>query len=361
MKLNVFFIISLLASVLYGQIPSGYYDSAEGKIGYELKTALKNIIDGHTVLSYGSLNNYYSQLDKDLYYENDGTLLDIYSEKPNGPDPYNYGFGNGDQCGNYNSENDCWNKEHVFPQGFFNEKLPMRSDLHQVLPVDGYVNNRRSNFNFGKVNNPTWTSMNGSKVGPCSSPGSSGTCFEPIDEFKGDIARIMLYFATRYENEVTSNGWKPHTTPNSPLNGTNNQVYKDWIIDLFLSWHEQDPVSQKEIDRNNGVYQLQGNRNPYVDHPEWVRKVWDPENANVNDLEKQTIKIFPNPVKDVLKIEAQSSIERIEVYNLNGEMMQNLKPNSFSATINFGHFPAGVYLLKTITKEKVSTQKIIKK
>lgn len=361
MKLNVFFIISLFASVLYAQIPSGYYNAAEGKEGYELKTALRSIIAGHSVLSYGSLNNYYSQTDRDLYYENDGTLLDIYSEKPDGPDAYNYGFGSGDQCGNYNSENDCWNKEHVFPQGFFNEKLPMRSDLHHVLPTDGYVNNRRNNFNFGKVNNPTWTSTNGSKVGPCASPGSSGTCFEPIDEFKGDIARIMFYFATRYENEVTSSGWKHHATENNPLNGTNDQVYEDWIIDLFLDWHTQDPVSQKEIDRNNKVYQIQHNRNPYVDHPEWVRKVWDPENASTMDVEKNAVQIFPNPVRDVLKIEAKHPIENIELYNVNGQKVSFSTPNLPKTEINMSHLPAGIYILKSTIQGKVTTQKVVKK
>ena len=251
LKLNNLLFILAFSNLACAQIPSGYYDDAEGLEGYELKTALKNIIDGHTVLSYGSLDSKYSQTDRDQYYENDGSLLDIYSEKPNEGDAYNYGFGTGDQCGQYNSEADCWNKEHIFPQGFFNEQLPMRSDLHQVLPTDGYVNGMRSNYPFGEVNNASWTSTNGSKRGSSASPGHTGVVFEPIDEFKGDVARILFYFATRYENEVTSSSWdNPNSDPNNPLNGTNDQVYEDWFVDVLLSWHAMDPVSQKEIDRN---------------------------------------------------------------------------------------------------------------
>ena len=349
-----------LCSVACAQIPNGYYDSAQGLQGYALKTALKNIIKNHTVLSYGSLNGYYNQTDKDLYFENDGSLLDIYSEKPTSAEAYTYGFGNADQCGTYDEEGDCWNKEHVFPQGFFNEQLPMRTDLHQVLPTDGYVNNRRGNYNFGKVNSASWTSTNGSKVGPNVFPGYSGTVFEPIDEFKGDIARIMLYFATRYEDQVTSSSWDNHNTQNNPLNGTNNQVYEDWIIELFIAWHQQDPVSQKEIDRNNKVYQIQGNRNPFVDHPEWVLLVWRP-NMDVSEVNAQEVSFFPNPVKNILNIKSEKTIEKIEIISATGQKVQTGKPNSKDVEINMNHLPKGVYIVKYTIDGKVSTEKVVKK
>jgi endonuclease I len=348
-----------LSSIACAQVPNGYYDSAEGLEGYELKTALKNIIKNHTAHSYGSLNNFYSQTDKDLYYENDGTLLDIYSEKPNGPDAYNYGFGNGDQCGNYNSEADCWNKEHVFPQGFFNEQLPMRSDLHHVLPTDGYVNNRRGNYNFGKVGSATWTSTNGSKVGSSATPGFSGTVFEPIDEFKGDIARILFYFATRYEDQVTSSSWDHHATTNNPLNGTKTQVYEDWIIDLLVQWHTQDPVSQKEIDRNNKVYQIQNNRNPFVDHPEWVYTIWAPNMANV-EVTKAEITVYPNPAKEKVSLNADQTIEKYEVLNSGGQRILSGTPNSKNVDIQIKHLPKGVYIISTTINGKTSSHKLVK-
>lgn len=362
MRLNILLFTFALSAVACAQIPNGYYDDAEGLEGYELKSALKNIINGHTVLSYGSLSDYYIQMDKDLYYENDQSVLDIYSERPNGPDSYNYGFGNGDRCGNYSGEGDCWNKEHIFPQGFFNEQLPMRTDLHQVLPTDGYVNGRRSNYPFGKVGSATWTSTNGSKVGSCSTPGHSGTCFEPIDEFKGDIARIMFYFATRYENEVTSNSWdNPNGDNNNPLNGTNDQVYEDWFVDIMLQWHHEDPVSEKEIFRNNKIYQIQHNRNPFVDNPQWVDAIWG-DGMNVSDLNSKTkVDLYPNPVKSVLNLKSDSKIEKIEIFNISGAKVQTGKPNSNDVEINVGHLANGTYILKMTIDGKVSTEKFLKK
>lgn len=359
-RLTAFILSICFSTVACAQIPEGYYDGTEGLSGYELKTALKNIIKNHTVLSYGSLNSYYVQTDKDLYYENDGSLLDIYSEKPNGPDAYNYGFGAGDQCGSYNSEGDCWNKEHIFPQGFFNEQLPMRTDLHQVLPTDGYVNNRRGNYNFGKVGSASWTSTNGSKVGNNVWPGYSGTVFEPIDEFKGDIARIMLYFATRYEDQVTSSSWDHHSTPNNPLNGTNDQVYEDWLIDLFLHWHELDPVSQKEIDRNNRVYQIQGNRNPFVDHPEWVNAIWG-DGMATQEVAKSRVSVYPNPVKNILNLKADKNIQKVELLNAAGQKVQSGKPNTKEVEINMGSLPKGVYVVKYTIESKTASEKVVKK
>ena len=361
MKLKNLLLVLPLSACACAQIPNGYYDSAEGLQGYELKTVLKNIIDNHTVLSYNGLNDLYVQIDKDLYYENDNSLLDMYSEKPNSADAYNYGFGDGDQCGNYNSEADCWNKEHIFPQGFFNEQLPMRTDLHQVLPTDGYVNNRRSNYPFGEVNNATWTSTNGSKVGQNTTPGFSGTVFEPIDEFKGDVARILLYFATRYENEVTSNGWDDHDAdPSNPLNGTNNQVYEDWYIDLLLSWNEMDPVSEKEIDRNNGVYDIQGNRNPFVDHPEWANAIWNP-GMNTTDVNNLELTIYPNPAKSVLNLSADKNISKVELFDLAGKKIQSKSSDSNEISMNLNHLKSGVYLIKATIDGKIISQKFIKK
>ena len=252
---------------IYAQAPDGYYDDAEGKTGYELKTALKEIItEGHTDQGYDSLYDLYRQSDSDNYYENDGTVLDMYSENPTDDDPYEYVHGD-DECGNYDGEGDCYNREHIMPQSAFDRETPMKDDGHFVVPADGYVNNRRSNYPFGIVEDPEWTSLNGSKVGPNSTAGYSETVFEPIDEFKGDIARMLFYVATRYEDEIDE--WD-----NDMLNGTNDQVFADWFLEILLQWHEDDPVSQREIDRNEAVYDYQGNRNPFIDHPEWVNEIW---------------------------------------------------------------------------------------
>lgn len=253
--------ISLFIRV-QAQIPPGYYDSADGLQGFTLKTALYNIIKGHTQRSYDNLWTDFESTDK----KTNGKVWDMYSDIPNGTPPYEYTFDT-DQCGNYGSENDCYNREHSMPKSWFNDAYPMYSDLFHLYPTDGYVNGKRSNYPFGQVGSASWTSMNGSKLGTSSYPGYSGIVFEPIDDYKGDFARTYFYMATRYENVVSN--WS-----NTILSGNNTTVYVTWAVNLLLEWHVADPVSQKEIDRNNAIYQIQHNRNPYIDFPEWVHSIW---------------------------------------------------------------------------------------
>lgn len=127
----------------------------------------------------------------------------MYSENPSGADPYVYQHGV-KKCGNYNTEGDCYNREHIVPQSFFGSSSPMVSDIHHIPPTDGKVNGMRSNNPFGVVTSPTFTSQNGSKLGKNTTAGYSGVVFEPIDAFKGDIARMVFYFVTRYESKLSS-------------------------------------------------------------------------------------------------------------------------------------------------------------
>ncbi len=274
MRAKLLFLLFIFTSIISAQIPEGYYDSAEGLEGAELKTELYNIIHDHTTLDYSDLWDAYYSTDRDVYFESDSTLLDMYSENPVGTDPYEYTLGS-DQCGDYSEEGSCYNREHSFPKSWFNDSSPMYSDLFQVYPTDGYVNGKRSNFPYGEVDVPDWISENGSKLGPNSYPGYTGTVFEPIDEFKGDLARTYFYMATCYENEIAS--WETNEEHgDAVLDGTSYPCYEDWFLQMLLDWHHQDPVSQREIDRNNEVYDIQGNRNPFIDHPEWVDDIWNP-------------------------------------------------------------------------------------
>ena len=259
MKKRIFRSVMLLLFVWIGsavqaQIPSGYYDSASGLTGDELKSALHEIIKGHTIISYSGLLDAYAYTD----CRADGTIWDIYS---------NYNYSISGNCGEYKKEGDCWNREHTWPQSWFNEKNGPRSDLFHVYPTDGYVNNKRSNFPYGEVSKPTYTSDNGSKLGPCTTNGYSGTVFEPIDEYKGDIARSFFYMSVRYYDE--DSGW-------GSSGMTNKSEILPWAMTMLLRWNEADPVSDKEIARNNIIYGgYQGNRNPFIDHPEYARMIWD--------------------------------------------------------------------------------------
>lgn len=363
-----FLLIVFSISFSFSQIPSGYYNSATSS-GYSLKTQLKTIISGHTDKGYDALNDAYKTSDTDIFYENDNSVLDMYSENPNGADPYNYQH-NIRKCGNYKTENDCYNKEHIFPQGFFEKKYPMRSDIHHVVPTDGRVNGFRSNYPFGEVgtnlvsqsniSNPT---KNGSKLGNSIFPGYSGTVFEPIDEFKGDIARMLFYFATRYEDEVTSSSWDPHTATNNPLNGTNNQVYEDWYIQVLHKWHTEDPVSQREIVRNNEAYKFQGNRNPFIDHPEYVTQIWGSVLSIENISLLENISVYPNPSsinRITITIPSNLNITSITLYSIIGSKIYEEKNISDSKhKFRVKDLKEGIYMLKIANKTSSITKKII--
>ena len=242
------------------EIPDGYYRTAENQGGKNLLLKLHDIIDGHHDVGYDGLWQVYYTSD----VREDGTLWDMYSTK-------HWQWGN-KQCGNYKVVGDCYNREHSFPKSWFSEGSPMKSDAFHVYPTDGKVNGQRSNYPYGECANGTTLAANGSvkplgRLGSCTFPGYTGTVFEPDDEYKGDFARTYFYMATRYNDKVA--GWS------SPmLAGNNYPAYTTWAVNLLLKWHEQDPVSDKEVKRNDAVYVYQGNRNPYIDHPELVDYIW---------------------------------------------------------------------------------------
>ncbi len=250
------FVLLVLANFgLWAQIPNGYYNNANGKTGDELKIALHNIIKGHHVVSYNGLLNAFAYTD----CKPNGKIWDIYSNIEYSPST---GI-----CGEYELEGDCWNREHTWPQSWFNESTTPRSDLFHVYPTDGFVNGQRSNYPYGEVNRPIYTSGNGSKLGPCVTSGYSGRVFEPIDEYKGDIARGYFYMSVRYYSEDSDWGTSGMTNKSEIL---------PWAMTMLLRWSDEDPVSDKEIARNNAVYGYQNNRNPFIDHPEYARMIWDP-------------------------------------------------------------------------------------
>ena len=268
MKKITILLFGFMFSLGFAQMPANYYNGTEGLTGPALKTKLSQIINtGAIDNGYGGLYNGYPATDKDSFYEGDNSVLDMYSENPTGPDPYNFQHGI-KKCGNYSNESDCYNREHIVPQSFFNEAAPMRGDIHFVRPTDGKVNGMRSNYPFAMVNNPSFTSKNGTKVGPSSSTGYAGSSAEPIDEFKGDIARMVLYFVTRYESRLSG-----FSTGNM-LGGSAFPGLQEWEKNVMITWSNQDPVSPTEIERNNASYVFQKNRNPFIDHPEWVAAIW---------------------------------------------------------------------------------------
>lgn len=265
------FLFFMLFSVLsWAQIPKGYYDGTSGLTGYALKSKLHEIISNNSIsLHYTDLKETMATVDVDNYYDKDGSLLDFYTTFPLGGSTYKYHVD--DLISTASAEGLGYNREHVMPQSTFYSDYPMYSDMFYIFPSDAYINQRRSNNPYGLVGAAAYTFTNGTKIGQSVTPGKSGTVIEPIDEFKGDIARMLLYFVVRYEGKL--NFFAYDKAPN-PLQGKEEIGFEQWYIDQLVLWANADPVSQAEKDRNDKVYAFQKNRNPFIDHPEWVNDIW---------------------------------------------------------------------------------------
>lgn len=259
MRLIFFFLFQI--ALVFAQAPAGYYTTTtlDGKNTNDLRQAFKTIITtNHNVSTYAAIWTAFGQADM----TSNNTVWDMYSNCT-----WTYQT---NQCGNYVNECDCYNREHVVPSSWFGDNTPMYNDLVHLVPTDGKVNGIRANYPYGKVNTPTSTTGNGSKLGQNVFPGYSGIVFEPVDEYKGDFARIYFYMATRYADVCSAWG-----------NGVfgNNLGLTNYGIALFLEWSRNDPVSAKETERNNAIFAHQNNRNPYVDFPGLEEFIWGNQTA----------------------------------------------------------------------------------
>ena len=381
MKKKYFLTILLISVSGIAQIPLNYYSAATGT-GYALKTQLKTIItNGHVDKGYGAgtsqtnngLWSAYGTTDRDngIGYENDNTIVDIYSENPTGTDSYNFNFntasgGNNGQCGNYTGEGNCYNREHLIPQSYFGSTGIMRNDVQHIYPTDGKVNAIHNDFAFGKVDLPSYVSLNGSKLGSALNSGYSagftGTVFEPIDEFKGDVARVYFYFATRYEDQMAT-FYNTYTTTDCRVmfNGTANQVFSPTFLNILLTWNAQDPVSTKEVLRNNASYIHQGNRNPYIDNNSYLTTIWgSPLSSDSFEL-SANINIFPNPTKgNKVTIQSDINLDIIELININGQVIERIeKPVFENNSFELNNLQTGFYFVKLSADNQSTTKKLI--
>ena len=276
-----FFALLLIAQFSWAEVePSTtlttYYASIDGKAtnaNDDLRKTLCTVIStGYTSIGYSSLQNsvYAASSDpSDFYIGSSKTMEDIYSSKT-------YTSSNGKS-----SATDCgqgWNKEHTVPQSWFNEDSPMKSDAHHVFPTDTRMNSCRSSYPYGENNASKYCNSYGyGHLGTSTFPGYTGQVFDPGSKeeygencYRGDLARVYFYMATRYRTTNFTNG-----------SGGTSFTYSggvadltDYMKNLMLKWHREDPVSEKELIRNNAIYAHQHNRNPFVDYPELVEYIW---------------------------------------------------------------------------------------
>ncbi len=319
MRLFIFSIVSIFTLLLVAQPPATYYNRANGKSDAQLKTELHTIIsDGYKSKSYDYLYTIYQTSD----VTEDGKVWDMYSTCTWVPGQK--------KCGNYKNVCDCYNREHSIPQSWFSSRSPMVSDAFHVYPTDGKVNGQRSSYPFGECASGTTLSNGKGRLGKSTFSGYSGTVFEPVDEYKGDFARTYFYFATRYENIMTTIGGES-------FNNTKYPAFTTWSKELFLKWHRQDPVSQKEITRNNAIYMHQNNRNPFIDYPElaehiWGNRVGQPFNAASVDFPYLSMPTVGYQV--IFGTVAYQHVTTIEMnikgHNLTGELTLNISGENSS-------------------------------
>ena len=285
MKKNLHYYLLLMLAALVtlpsvAAVPSGYYDNAKNKSDQALMTALHTIIKGHTKRSYSQLWTDFRTTDC-----NGNIIIDRYSDTQ-----FTY---NTDKCGSngYSQVGDCYNREHSIPNSWWggSDSDTAYTDLHHMFPVDGWVNNERGNHPFGNCANGTPKGTG--KLGTCTFSGYSGTVFEVADEYKGDFARVYFYFATRYMMRMSS-----YTSGTSVFNSSTYLGMDTWAINQLLEWHRNDPVSTLETTRNDNVYSIQHNRNPYVDNPELVEYIWGNMKGQVWNPSGTTTPTLTSPV-----------------------------------------------------------------
>ncbi len=286
-----FFAIAIAANSVTpaASLPS-YYESIDGKSGKTLFDAVQKVTKtGYSSLGYDGLWSAYKYTD---LHEN-GYVWDMYSD-------CTWKSINSNHCGNYSDECDCYNREHSIPKSWYGGTTSGPGcDIFHLVPTDGKVNGVRSNYPFGEVASADYN-KHGNKKGSAKSItitggntiagntgatiSASGTVFEPRDEYKGDFARGYMGALLKWAGDkafTDGEGSKTFTTNYS----TGSFGLTKYGVALLMKWHRQDPVSQKEIDRNNGIQQTQGNRNPFIDYPYLAEFIWGEKAGQTLELD----------------------------------------------------------------------------
>lgn len=292
-KYFILIFLFLFSISIYSQIPDGYYDGTSGLSGDALKSTLNNIIDGHNELSYTAVKEALKDTDEDD--NNSNNIICLYTG-------WSYAkteFGNGSEQ---------WNREHTWSKshGDFGDSPPAGTDLHHLRPTDASVNSAKNNrdFDFGATEY-----IDGSGATGCY---YSTDIWEPRDTEKGDVARMIFYMATRYEGE----GGEPDLEIVDYINTAPSKEPYYGKLNTLLAWHNDDPVDNWEMDRNDVIYySYQNNRNPFIDHPEFVEEIWGENNGGGGGGDPITDLI----ISEVADPNNTANAKFVELYNLSAE------------------------------------------
>ena len=337
-KTNSIILILFAYTSLFSQIPTGYYNDAENTSEQELKAALHNIIDNHQTYNYSYTTDILRESDVDPNDQRNVIL--IYSgESVDAEDDYP----------------GVWNKEHVWPRsrGDYGSSPPEGSDVHNLRACNGSINSSRSNHNFDYCTNGC-NHLNGG-----SSYNNASKIFEPRDEDKGDVARIIFYMDVRYDG---SSG-ELDLEMTEGLLSQSSKAPRHAVRSTLLAWHDLDPVDDFERYRNDVIYDYQGNRNPFIDYPELVHHLWgDKQNQNWSSslsvsLVREDEIFIPNPIKtEYLNLESDINFSKVELFNMQGKTIRQL-----SGYVNRIEMPtsSGIYFLKLHYGDSVILRKFI--
>lgn len=332
---NILFILLIICGYSYGQIPPDYYNTTIGLSGTSLKNALYLTIKNHTTFPYTSSNT-------DVW-----DILKITDQDPNNPENvlliYTNISVNGAQ--EYNNGNG-WEREHVWAKvhGGFGTNPPAGTDVHHIRPIHSSVNSARNSRYFAQCTVPYLLS---GAIPTGSYTSTTDHIWEPRDEDKGDVARMIFYMAVRYEGE---NG-EPELEIVDTIPSNNNEPsgVMAKLSDLLL-WHIQDPVDEKERRRNDIIYyQYQHNRNPFIDHPEFVNMIWGSSAGVSTRVSQSSIKIYPNPTSNIIKIEVPFNMvgSSYTIYNSAKKEVKKGIFESENTIIKLQDLPAGFYFIES--------------
>lgn len=273
MKLILSPLLLLLPLFAWADIPSGYYQRLEGKKKEDLKTAVYQTVRPHTVVTYNSL------------FPQQFPQTDVYPELYNGEKRWWEMYS--DMIFLVRNGWSGMNREHSFPKSWWGgTQNEAYTDLNHLYPSESAANMAKSNYPLGEVQTPTFkngiTTVGYAMAGQ---GGGAAQVFEPADEYKGDFARTYFYMATCYQDYT----WKYTYMVE---NGT-YPTLQPWAQELLLDWARRDQVSQKERDRNEAVYQIQGNRNPFIDFPELAEYIWGTRTTEAFRIADQGSEVTP--------------------------------------------------------------------
>ncbi len=300
MKRALLLLLSVLCINIYAQIPEGYYSSTSGLLGEDLKLELYSIIKDHKEFTYTSSStdtwDILKEADQDP--QNPDNVILIYSgESVNAAQEYN--------------NNNGWTREHVWAKsrGDFGTSRGAGTDCHHLKACSSSINSTRSNRAFGVGG--TEVIYNGLNTG--NFIGVAYT-FEPRDEVKGDVARMILYMAVRYNGE---NGEPDLELTESVFGNTDKQPIHG-MKSTLLKWHKDDPVDEFERNRNDVVFSYQENRNPFIDYPEFVDKIWNVNTSIGNAFDQDEI-IKWTVQGDLITLQSDQILNKIDLYDMTGQ------------------------------------------